>query len=704
MDANETKLFMRYISHEIRTPLNTAVMGLRLLNDELQSAGSIECLQMVKDTQESCQVAIGILSEMLMFDKVESGLLVLEKEIISPVQFIRSVLSPFTVQAREAGVNFIFNQSLHPDHTHIALNALLYCVHIWRLVYIFFPSRADFLVEFRRELLDALHVFDGRMYSNDYRHNEQIDKNGCKRNEAFHAIYLDEIRTPLNTVFLGLRLLHDELQSNGNVECLQMVKDTQESCQVAIGILSEMLMFDKVESGLLVLEKETIPPVQFIKSILSPFTIQAREAGVNFIFNQSLHPDYTHIALNADPNKLAQVIRNLVSNAMKFTKRDGTITVSVSAELRTSTETIHGNRSSQMSFLCAMPSESESFPLELVLSVTDSGAGISKENQARLFKGVVQFNPGKLQGGQGTGLGLFITKSIVDVHGGTISVHSEGEGLGSTFTVRLPLERGDHSAGFEDIENRGEEDLTLDTAQNNDSIEGSQLICDCSPEREFLPSPFNLSSIPLHGIYHSTMSSSRGELLYPPDASEHSQPDTLLDSLHENLFGTSSPSHQQGDHKILVVDDSALNRKMICKLLAKKNAQCDQAEDGLVAVNMIHDLLHANLNALSSGNSFCQDSERKNALETLEVFKQPDTNHNYDLILMDYQMPQMDGPAAIAEIRRMGYRGPIFGLTGNGMQSDQQKMISAGANKVLLKPIDLDLLWEEFLAMKNVLC
>jgi len=89
---------MRYISHEIRTPLNTAFMGLRLLHDELQSLGNAECLQMVKDTQESCEVAIGILSEMLMFDKVESGLLVLEREVFSPVNFIKSILSPFSIQ------------------------------------------------------------------------------------------------------------------------------------------------------------------------------------------------------------------------------------------------------------------------------------------------------------------------------------------------------------------------------------------------------------------------------------------------------------------------------------------------------------------------------------------------------------------------------------------------------------------------------
>ena len=80
--------------------------------------------------------------------------------------------------------------------------------------------------------------------------------------------------------------------------------------------------------------------------------------------------------MNADPNKLAQVIRNMVSNAMKFTKRDGTIMVSVSAEYRTDTNP--RDSSIRRSIIRAHPSESESFPFELVLSVTDSGAGISK--------------------------------------------------------------------------------------------------------------------------------------------------------------------------------------------------------------------------------------------------------------------------------------------------------------------------------------
>lgn len=90
---------MRYISHEVRTPLNTVVMGLRVLHDDLAAKAYQDCMTTVKDTQESCQIAIGILNEMLLYDKVESGLLVLEREYISSaVDFVRGAIAPFQVQ------------------------------------------------------------------------------------------------------------------------------------------------------------------------------------------------------------------------------------------------------------------------------------------------------------------------------------------------------------------------------------------------------------------------------------------------------------------------------------------------------------------------------------------------------------------------------------------------------------------------------
>ena len=85
----------------------------------------------------------------------------------------------------------------------------------------------------------------------------------------------------------------------------------------------------------------------------------------------------------------------------------------------------------------------------LYISVIDSGAGISTENQKKLFKEVIQFNPEKLQSGGGSGFGLYICKGIVDLHEGFLSVFSEGEGLGSTFTVQLPMEKASNNVLLE---------------------------------------------------------------------------------------------------------------------------------------------------------------------------------------------------------------------------------------------------------------
>ena len=85
----------------------------------------------------------------------------------------------------------------------------------------------------------------------------------------------------------------------------------------------------------------------------------------------------------------------------------------------------------------------------LYISVIDSGAGISTENQKKLFKEVIQFNPEKLQSGGGSGFGLYICKGIVDLHEGFLAVFSEGEGLGSTFTVQLPMEKASNNVRLE---------------------------------------------------------------------------------------------------------------------------------------------------------------------------------------------------------------------------------------------------------------
>eukprot|EP01035_Chromulina_nebulosa_P069592 gene69592-biopygen43533 len=104
-------MFMRYISHEMRTPLNVACLGIKFLRDELEKLGLLLLLDTAIDTEKSCKTAVDILNDMLLYDKIVNGLMVLDKRFIAPLDFIIKVLSPFYLQAREAGINLL----LQPD-------------------------------------------------------------------------------------------------------------------------------------------------------------------------------------------------------------------------------------------------------------------------------------------------------------------------------------------------------------------------------------------------------------------------------------------------------------------------------------------------------------------------------------------------------------------------------------------------------------
>jgi CheY-like chemotaxis protein len=227
---------------------------------------------------------------------------------------------------------------------------------------------------------------------------------------------------------------------------------------------------------------------------------------------------------------------------------------------------------------------------KLVVSVTDTGAGISPQNQNRLFKEIVQFNPEKLQSGGGSGLGLWISGGIINLHDGEISVYSEGEGKGSSFTLELPMVRTPPRPP----------PSTMRSNNSNIAFLGS------SAKSRSLPT---LPKTPLESVSRSSPS--------PPP-----------------IAVIPSPTYT-----LLVVDDSRLNRKMLLKCLRADGHTCSEAADGLEAIAMVKDKIdHAN-----GGN-----------------------DKPFDAILMDFIMPNMDGPTATQEIRAMGYKAPIFGVTGNG--------------------------------------
>ena len=245
-----------------------------------------------------------------------------------------------------------------------------------------------------------------------------------------------EIRTPLNTgnfvcsptkahfslVFMGLELLRGQLEEEiPDSEALETLAVLRESCVVAVDILNELLQYEKLEAGMMTLEKEDLYPLPFIVQSCSPFMVQAQQKGVTYSILANDFEDLSdenylrHWNLSIDKAKMSQVMRNLCSNAIKFTKPGGSVAITAQIIIEKEDQTY------------------------LRMEIKDTGYGIALENQHRVFNEVVQFHASKQQGGGGSGFGLVITKKIVELHGGKVGLWSEGEGKGCTFFVELPV-------------------------------------------------------------------------------------------------------------------------------------------------------------------------------------------------------------------------------------------------------------------------
>jgi signal transduction histidine kinase/CheY-like chemotaxis protein len=679
--------------------------------------------------------------------------------------------------------------------------------------------------------------------------------------------------------------LEKSLDSKDAEHC-DTLEDVKSACGIAVEILNDLLCFDKLESGILELHKHDVPVVSFIADCVNMFSSQAREAGVKLLnisndstaAQQALDPKSSSTAtcllesdtVFMDKFKMDQVLRNLISNALKFTLRGGIVTVSASfvpenidecspplshspteeslfrgavagrirekkslprfiskwlpfrrnsswlshyqrassgvedieAPMDHTIELVpYGEESSSSTPEQFQRSGSSSVEKEkpgadkrtniwdhrlvysransmsningesingalqlrminnarnrtggrgsdmtcgkLRIVVTDTGAGISEENQSRLFKEIVQFNPEVLQAGGGSGLGLYITSSIVQMHAGTIRAFSAGAGTGSTFTVEIDMQRwASQSPGSQEIDFLNATGLNEDRAamhdwrmarraeaggQSNGNREGrpdfsrafetaedsknwvlGPVPCrpPLSPQHASPPSPIPIpipiaiphlkptpapvsnashndtpSPTPLSGSDTSPNSSPKSDPLFTPSTStipfttlpppapipavgptpSLTPPTTSCTPAvpQEKLPDSSVVINDKYD--VLVVDDSSLNRKLLCRVLKTSGCICEEADDGLSAVQRVKDRMNG------------KDGKKP----------------SYDIILMDFVMPNMDGPTATQTIRGLGYTAPIFGLTGNALDSDVSHFLNCGVKVVLPKPFDL---------------
>ena len=275
-----------------------------------------------------------------------------------------------------------------------------------------------------------------------------------RERQAFIRYISHEIRTPLNAVFLGLEFITSTvkhipiLESQTSMDSIvETISDVYSSCEVAISILNDLLTFDKIESGKMALEIESINCCSYFNSLVKPFNVNARNKQISFHLDFSeLSPKFIqHACIKVDQGKMGQVIRNLISNALKFTPHGGSVTVAITHFSIGDKSEEKVNTGAELNVLSRFHEtggapESTATVMDIMrLEVRDTGAGISTSNLTQLFGQYVQFNANKLQKGDGSGLGLWISKGITELHGGIIGAFSEGEGKGSVFYLELPV-------------------------------------------------------------------------------------------------------------------------------------------------------------------------------------------------------------------------------------------------------------------------
>jgi len=511
------------------------------------------------------------------------------------------------------------------------------------------------------------------------------------RNEAFQAslakgAFLSnmshEIRTPMNAI-IGMTAIGKSSADVSHAHyALQKIEDASAHL---LGIINDVLDMSKIESGkfdLSLLEFDFHKMLHRVADVIS-FRVNEKQQEFSLFIDEDIPT-----VLVGDDQRLAQVITNLLGNAVKFTPNGGLIR-------------LDAHLLSDENGVCSIE-----------IKVTDSGIGISKEQQDRLFSPFQQVdsNTSRLYGG--TGLGLSISKRLVEMMGGSIWIESTlGEGATFSFTVQVKRGEAQDRANYSTGTNwKGARFLVLDEdlyslAYIKNIVERCGAICDTvSSGREMLKlahlCPYTIYFIDwkvsdidalyltreikyMYQDYDSAVivMLSSAEYCDIEDAAKEAGvngflpkplfPSAIVDTISEALGleclcseeAVEGISDDYTGRFALIAEDVDINREIIMTLLEPTHLSIDCAENGALAVSM-----------------FSEAPEK------------------YDIILMDVQMPEMDGFEATRRIRELDLEAakkiPIIAMTANVFREDVERCLEAGMNDHVGKPLDIGLVLE----------
>ena len=508
-------------------------------------------------------------------------------------------------------------------------------------------------------------------------------ESASKAKTAFLSNMSHEIRTPMNAI-IGLDniALNDPSISDQTREHLEKIGT---SAHHLLSITNDILDMSRIESGRLTIKNEEFSFSKALEQVNTIISGQCRDKGLHYECRTKGQIDEYYIG---DDMKLRQVMINILGNAVKFTPEGGAVSFEIEDIARM------GNKAA------------------LRFTISDTGIGMSKEYLPKLFDAFTQEDSSRTSRYGSTGLGMPITKSIVELMNGTIEVESE-KGKGTTFIVTITLTQAEHQKTEEnDIELRPHEMSVLVIDDDRIACEHAMVIlgqigisCDMAlsgtealdlvrmrhtrredynlilvdwkmPEMDGVETTRQIRSIVGYDTPIIILTSYNWEEI-EEEAREAgvdtfvAKPlfaGTVMDEFREafkkkNAKLMRETADLQG-RRVLLAEDVMVNAEIMMMVLAMREMQVEHAENGKIAVEMYRD----------------------------------HEEGYYDAILMDMRMPEMDGLEATETIRRMDRKDaqtiPIIALTANAFDEDVQRSLQAGLDAHLSKPVEPELLFE----------
>ena len=499
---------------------------------------------------------------------------------------------------------------------------------------------------------------------------------------AFLSNMSHEIRTPMNAIIgLDSLALSDETLSDKTKDYLEKIGG---SARHLLGLINDILDMSRIESGKLMLRNEEFSLNDMLEQINTLVMTQCSERGLRFQCNQKGKVGSYFIG---DEMKLKQVLINILSNAIKFTERLGEIRLDVE---------------------CTASYQGQS---TLKFSVQDTGIGISESFIPKIFDSFTQEDSTRSSKFGSTGLGMAITKNIVEMMNGSISVESK-KGVGSTFTVVVTLRECEHALpSIGKIQTKDLSVLVVDDdaiaceharlvlseagVKSDTSLSGEEAL-HMLEVHHAKHEPYNLVLLDwkmpdMDGIEVARRIRERYDKETTVIILTAYNWDEIMDTaLHAGVDSfLSKPLFAMG---VLDEFERIARRNNMGILRERKRASLEGrrillAEDIAINAEIMKEILKARGMAVGLA---------ENGKLALEMFRESDYNH-YDAILMDVRMPEMDGLEATAAIRALDRPDaktvPIVAMTANAFDEDVQKSLQVGMNAHLSKPVEPDILY-----------